>query len=261
MSFFNNNICYYILNIYSDSSHTALKYLKNTEVNIDNVVLMTGDFNIRDSLWDPSFSFHSSISDDLIIIADSFDLALSTPTNPCPTRYSDTAGESNSVIDLMFLYYGSSELDHHTILPESRLSSDHAPFSIDIPIFKEIIQTSKLTLAPKSDHKTAFIKDIISNFKILDTSNIEDIGKLEQVVNQLGIIVDQAWTKNTKNRKIPSTPNNGGQKNVNGLLIITDHQEASKTGRSSRRQSKTSRDSSSTTKFKKSRIKVKAHGS
>ena len=48
--FFNNNVCYYILNIYSDSSHTALKYLKDTEVNIDNVVLMTGDFNIRDSL-------------------------------------------------------------------------------------------------------------------------------------------------------------------------------------------------------------------
>ena len=50
ISFFNNNVCYYILNIYSDSSHTALKYLKDTEVNIDNVVLMTGDFNIRDSL-------------------------------------------------------------------------------------------------------------------------------------------------------------------------------------------------------------------
>ena len=50
ISFFNNNICYYIMNIYSNSSHTALKYLKNTEVNIDNIILMTGDFNIRDSL-------------------------------------------------------------------------------------------------------------------------------------------------------------------------------------------------------------------
>jgi len=79
------------MNIYSDLSHTALKYLKDTEVNVDNIVLMTGDFNIRDSLWDSSFPFHSSLSDDLIIIADSFNLALSTPTNPCPTRYSDTA--------------------------------------------------------------------------------------------------------------------------------------------------------------------------
>ncbi len=57
---------------------------------------------------------------------------------------------------------------------------------------------SKLTLAPKSDHETTFIKDIISNFKILDMSNIEDIGKLERVVNQLRTIIDQAWMKNAK---------------------------------------------------------------
>ena len=134
ISFFNNNICYYIMNVYSDSSYSTLKYLKDTEVNIDNVLIMTGDFNIRDSLWDLSFPFHSSISDDLIIIADSFNLTLSTPTNPCPTRYSDTAGEANSVIDLMFLCYGLSKFNHHSILPESCLSSDHALLSINIPI-------------------------------------------------------------------------------------------------------------------------------
>jgi len=103
ISFTNNDTCHYILNIYSDSSHSALKYLKDTEVNISHVLLMTGDFNIRDSLWDPSFPFNSSINDDLIMIADSFDLALSSPTNPGPTRFSDTARESNLVIDLMFL--------------------------------------------------------------------------------------------------------------------------------------------------------------
>ena len=174
ISFFNNNVCYYIMNIYSNSSHTALKYLKDTEANINNIVLMTGDFNIRDSLWDLSFPFHSSISDDLIIIVDSFNLALSTLTNPCPTKYSDTTGESNSVINLMFLWYGSSELDQHSILPNSWLFSDHAPLSIDILIFEEIIQTSKLSLAPKSDQESTFIEDIILNFKNMDTSNIED---------------------------------------------------------------------------------------
>ena len=116
ISFTNNDICHYILNIYSDSSHSALKYLKDTEVNINHVLLMMDNFNIRDSLWDPSFPFHSSISDDLIMIADSFDLTLSFPTNPGPTRFSDTAGESNLVIDLMFLRSGSIELDRHTIL-------------------------------------------------------------------------------------------------------------------------------------------------
>ena len=139
ISFFNNCVCYYILNVYSDSSHSALKYLKDTEVNINNVLLIIGDFNIRDSLWDPSFLFHASISDDLIMIADSLDLALSSLTNPGPTRFSDTAGESNSVIDLMFLWHGSEELDHHSILPEWHLSSDHVPLIIDIPILEETI--------------------------------------------------------------------------------------------------------------------------
>ena len=139
ISFSNNNTCFYILNVYSDSSHTTLKYLKDTEANINNVVLMTGDFNIRDSLWDSSFPFHSSISDDLIIVADSFNLALSNPINPCPTRYSETAGESNSVIDLIFLCYDSAELDQHSILPESCLSSDHAPLTVMIPLSEEFV--------------------------------------------------------------------------------------------------------------------------
>ena len=30
ISFLNNNVCHYILNVYSDSSHSALKYLKDT---------------------------------------------------------------------------------------------------------------------------------------------------------------------------------------------------------------------------------------
>ena len=180
------------MNIYSDSSHSALKYLKDTEVNIDNVLIMTGDFNIRDSLWDSSFLFHSSISDNLIIIADSFNLALSTPTNPCPTRYSDIAGEANSVINLIFLHYGSSELNHHSILPECHLSSNHTPLSIDIPIYKEVICTSKLSIPPKSDQETVFIEEIISNFKNLDTSDMRDTKKLEHIVNQLGAIINQA---------------------------------------------------------------------
>jgi len=190
------------MNIYSDSSHTALKYLKDTEVNIENVLLMIGDFNIRDSLWDSAFPFHSSVSDDLIIIADSFNLSLFTPTNPCPTRYSDTAEESNSVIDLMFLHCGSYELDHHSIHPGSRLSLDHAPLSIEIPIIEEVIQSSKLLIHPKSDQELAFVEEIILSFKILDISVISDSDKLESIVNQLGMIIDQAWKKNTKKSRI-----------------------------------------------------------
>jgi len=172
-----------IINVYSDSSHIALKYLKDTEVNIENVLLITGDFNIRDSLWDSAFPFHSSVSDDLIIIADSFNLSLFTLINTCSTRYSDTADEANLVINLMFLQCGSYELDHYTIHPGNCLSLDHAPLSIDIPIIDEVIQSSKLTIHPKSDQESAFIEEVILSFKSLDTSIINDSNELESIIN------------------------------------------------------------------------------
>jgi len=132
------------------------------------------------------------------MIADSFDLSLSTPSNPGPTRFSDTIEESNSVIDLMFLCHGSVELDNHSILPDCHLSSDHPPLIIDIPIVDKFIPTSKFIIPPNSEHETNFIKDVISNFSKLDTSHIENINNLESTVNQLRVIVDQMWANNAK---------------------------------------------------------------
>ena len=156
MSFTNDHVQYFIMNIYSDSSHSALKYFKNIEINIDNVLIMTEDFNIRDSLWDPSFPHHSSISDDFLIIADSFNLALLSPTSPCLTRYSNMVKEANLTIDLMFLQYGSSKINQHSIHPEWQLTSDHTPLSITIPIVDEIINTSKLLIQQKSEQEIVF---------------------------------------------------------------------------------------------------------
>ena len=134
----------------------------------------------------------SSISDNLLIIADSFNLALSSPTNPCPTRYSDTVEEANLTIDLIFLYYGSSEINQYSIHLEWQLTSDHAPLSITIPIMNEIINTSKLSILIKSKQEVVFIKEIILSFKNLNTSNIINKEYLEDVVNNLDLLVNQA---------------------------------------------------------------------
>ena len=202
MSFTNNHIQYFIMNVYSDLSHTALKYLKDIEVNINNVLIMTGDFNIKDSLWDPSFLHHSTISDDLLIIADFYNLALSTPTNSYPTRYSDTVEEANSTIDLMFLRYGSSKINQHSVHPDWHLTSDHAPLSIIIPIVDEIISTSKLSIQQKSEQENAFLEEVTSSFKNFDTSNITNKKDLKFMVNKLNSLVDQAWNKNAKRLRI-----------------------------------------------------------
>ena len=117
-SFFNNNTIFWIMNVYSDSSHTTLKYLKNTEVNLSNLIIMAGDFNIRNSIWNLVFPHHSTFSDNLMIVANSFNLELLSPTHNVSTRYSDLDNSSNSTINLMFLQSGSRELNNHSIHPD-----------------------------------------------------------------------------------------------------------------------------------------------
>jgi len=48
--FFNNSDIFFMINIYSDNYQLALKYLKNTKANICNVLVIIGDFNIRNSI-------------------------------------------------------------------------------------------------------------------------------------------------------------------------------------------------------------------
>ena len=67
----------------------ALKYLKDTEVNIGNFLIMTGDFNISDSSWNLYFPYYSFNSDTLFEFVDSLHLELSRPTKQVPTKYSD----------------------------------------------------------------------------------------------------------------------------------------------------------------------------
>jgi len=73
-------MCFFI-NIYSDDQQSTLKYLKNTEMNLNNVLIMIGDFNIRDNKWDSSYLHYSHHADSLKKIANSFNLKLSTLVN------------------------------------------------------------------------------------------------------------------------------------------------------------------------------------
>ena len=78
-----------MIKIYLDSSQSGLKYLNDTKVNTSSVPIITGDFNIRDSIWNPDFPRHLLHSNILFKVADSLYLELSKSTEYFPTRYSD----------------------------------------------------------------------------------------------------------------------------------------------------------------------------
>ena len=186
------------MNVYSDYFHSVLKYLKNTKVNINNLLIITGNFNIRDQSWDSSFPHHLSISNDLFVIADLFNLDLLISTNPTPTRYSDIVGKLNLVIDLMFLYSGLSKLNYHLIHSDWHLTLDHVSLTITISIEEEFVQLSKFSLPKKSEEEEMLVKEVIAIFKSLDTLTLLNQESLEQVVNSLALKINEAWNANTR---------------------------------------------------------------
>jgi len=107
-----------MINIYSNSNQTALHFLYQNIVNLDNIVIITGNFNIRDSDWDPLAYYHSIYTDDLITIADSLGLELSYLSNPGPTRFADNPRNSNSILDLVFLPSDNSGFGKHILYPK-----------------------------------------------------------------------------------------------------------------------------------------------
>ena len=118
ITFFNWDIICFIINIYSDDQQTALKYLKNIEINLNNVLIITEDFNIKDNDWDLLYPHYSTYADTLREIADLIDLKLSISINQVSTCYADNSNEANSVIDLIFLWANSEEFNNHSILPD-----------------------------------------------------------------------------------------------------------------------------------------------
>ena len=202
ISFSNQGSIYFMLNIYSNSSQSALKYLKDTESSIHNVIIMTGDFNIRDCRWDHYYLFHSIYSNSLFDIADSFSLDISNLIENIHTRFSDNDYNTNSVLDLVFLCPSFPEFNWHCIHPEWRLSSDHAPITIDVSIWEEKISHSRYLLAKGSNEEIQFIKNVIQIIKNMNMSSFQNAENLEEIVQLLASKIEKSWQRNSKPVKI-----------------------------------------------------------
>ena len=167
-------------------------------MNIYNVLVMTADFNIRNSSWNLLFSFHSSHSDLLSDIADSLDLLLSNPTNQVPTGYSDNTNDANSVIDLMFLRPNFSEIDNHTIHPKLQYSLDHASLTADISIIKKFVLNKWYAIIKNSKEEDKFIIELIDAIKKINTEWLMNKESLKLAVQEFANKSDIIWYEHLK---------------------------------------------------------------
>jgi len=80
----------YIINVYSNDNQNALQVLNCNIIDLNDTVVITGNFNIRNNNWDPNYPHHSIYTEDLFTVAESLGLDLSPPLNPSPTRFQPT---------------------------------------------------------------------------------------------------------------------------------------------------------------------------
>jgi len=182
----------YVINVYSDDNQNALYFLNRNIVDLNNTIVMTGDFNIRDNDWDPNYPHHSVHTEDLLTLAESLGLDLSPPTNPGPTRFADNPRDTNSVIDLAFINPNNSGFSQHSLHPELRRPSDYVPLIIEVSINETNINNSFWSISKDSEEEKNFTKAITDSTLALDTSNITSKENLEVVVQRLASIFNEA---------------------------------------------------------------------
>jgi len=181
--------------VYSNANQTALHVLCNNIANIGKIALITGDFNIRDSDWDPNYHHHSTHMKDLTAIADSLSLKLFPPIKPRPY-------DSNSVLDLVFLAPNNPGFGKHSLLPGNWRFSDYVFLLITVRINDKNINTVIQSIKKDSNEEKDFVNDIINSIKGLNTTIIMNKDLLLNITSHLSQAYENAWSRYSKPRRI-----------------------------------------------------------
>jgi len=159
---------------------------------------MTGNFNIRDSDWDPNFQHNSIHTEDLLTITDSLGLELSLPLNPGPTRFTDNIQDFNSVIDLVFLPPDNRGFRQYMLHPDIHKPSDHVPLTIKVGITETNIDLSLRLISKNSEKEENFIASLINGFSNINSLTITTKEELERVVQQIADTFKSSWNNHAK---------------------------------------------------------------
>jgi len=98
----------------------------------------------------------------------------------------------------MFLWFGSSKMNNHLIYPDWRLTSDHTPLTVMIPIIEEYFQTKKYSTVKDSDKEHIFIKKLTESLRNINMSDIGNIAHLDSIINKFTSSLESICAKNSK---------------------------------------------------------------
>jgi len=149
---------------------------------------MTEDFNIKDNNWDPLYPHHSTHTDILRKIVDSFNLELSTSINQVSTQYINNPNNTHLVINLMFLWANSEEFKNYSILSDLRSLSDYTFLMVNMIINEEFIQDNHHTIIKNSKEWEIFIKKLKNEIGNINTINISNRESLKRVIQEFTLI-------------------------------------------------------------------------
>jgi len=161
-----------------------------------------GNFNIRDSDWDPNFCHYSIHTKDLFTITDSLGLELSLLLNPGPTRFADNTQDSNSIIDLVFLPPKNRGFGQHMLYPNICKPSDHVSLTIKVGITETNIDLSFRLIRKDSKEEENFIVLLINGFSDINSSTITTKEDLESVVQWMANMFKSFWNNHAKLKHI-----------------------------------------------------------
>ena len=199
--FSSSNTIFFIINIYLDVHQTVLKCLNDIEVNICNILIMMENFNIRDSDWSSFYSHYPSYSNTLIKAANSFDLKLFSSVNQVLIWYTDNSNSSNSVINLVFIWPDSIEINNHFILPKSHMLSDHAFLQSIYLSERSLFKIGNIQSLGIVKKKKSLSLSLWTHWEIL-IHQIPSRESLEEIIQKYTRISDSIWYKISKNINI-----------------------------------------------------------
>ena len=180
---------------YMDSvAHAAFNLLHERVLELPKFHLMCGDFNVHSSWWDPEGPKNNIHADHLEAVAEWVGLSLFLSEVAGPTHFPYNGELWPTVIDLMFVPDEEALVLWHTIIPEDRGTSDHAPLAITISAPGLQVPETQWAIHKNSDEEASFLENVASGLQPLLEWRGGSIVELESIVNSIASVFNRVWS-------------------------------------------------------------------